>query len=117
MTQQGECKFCHQQRQIIVGKEVSEEEANEIATNECNCDDAKAWQTKRDAVHTAEAWIEAQEFPRNIENFFKLAVNRCTDESFDQVTIKRGIVTYTIKPGTKGVRIQQKETISKAMDF
>ena len=35
MNQMGTCRFCGQQSMIVVGKELSEEEINELATMEC----------------------------------------------------------------------------------
>lgn len=118
MTRIARCKFCNQERTIICGEETTEEEAINIATDECNCEEAMTWQTKKDAVTTAQGWVDAQEdFGPATKEYFKASIDKVVDELVDSVTIKKGTMTYTIKRGTKGVKINQKETINKAMEF
>ncbi len=113
MNQMGTCRFCGQQSMIVVGKELSEEEINELATMECKCLDAREYQCRKDSVTAAEAWIDSHDWNDETVELFKKAAGAVIDKQVDRVTVKKDDFNYTIKINGEGhLTISQKQTIS-----
>lgn len=113
MKQLGTCRFCGQENMIVVGRELSEEEIDELATMECKCQEAREYQSRKDSLNAAEAWIDAHSWDEKTKEVFEKAAEAVVEKVVDRVTVKKDDFNYTIKMNGEGhLTISQKQTIS-----
>ena len=69
----GTCRFCGQQRIIKTVGDITQAKADEIATNECDCTDAKVFQNRQKKIDKASDWARKRfEKTPNIQELFFL---------------------------------------------
>ena len=116
----GTCRFCGQIRLLTVPDSYEEKEFNEIATQECKCDEARAYQEKLEAKElleiskrSAKAMIIElfeEEFPDSTI-ILNGAVEPLSRYQFDKLTIKlNDNITAVLSINGKGeIKIERKE--------
>lgn len=93
----GVCRFCGQQRIIQTVGEITQEKADEIATNECDCPEAKVYQNREGKIKRAREWADNR-FEKNehLISLFYEAFDRVTNYDVDKISIKAGEWTHNV---------------------
>lgn len=100
----GFCKFCNQSRIIEAPDGLSGTDYNEIATQECECDDAIREREKRAKMEAAGMW--AQNIFSKSDDALQLvlcAIRATFDGNVDYATIKIGKHTHKIDRDSDGM--------------
>lgn len=100
-TRKGSCRYCGQQKLIEVPNGYTQEEVDEDVTNECRCDEAKAYRAKKEN----EERLEAQKLSAKGTTFELFhndfpEVEQLLNETI-LLLIKRKVKKLTINTGTK----------------
>lgn len=118
--EKGTCKFCGQTKLVTVPDSYEEADIDEIVTQECKCDEARAYQEKLEAEElletskrTAEAMIIElfqEEFEPSAE-LLREAIEPLSRFMFEKLTIKlNNNVTAVLSINGKGeIKIERKE--------
>lgn len=115
----GTCKYCGQGRLIQTIGEISQEKADEIASQECDCQGAKIEQNKVRKIARADKWAENRfcETPQVLE-IFKQAFRAVTYHEVDQVSIKDNSWNHVIKLDSDGyLNIKSTKKVEEEVDF
>lgn len=95
----GCCKFCGQSRIIDWNPDepISQAEADEIATKECDCQDARVMQNREKKIQRAKEWI-ANRFAGNpiVIQLFNDAVKAVVNNEVECSSTKVGEWSYKI---------------------
>lgn len=93
----GACRFCGQSRLLETIGELTQEEADERATMECTCSDAKVMQNRQRKIDKANEWAEGYfENMPDVIPLFKEAFRAVANHEVDKISIKRGEWTHSI---------------------
>ena len=105
MTQQsGFCKYCNQLRLIEAPEGSSAADLNELATRECDCDEAIRQRERRAKMEAAGAW--AKNVFSNQDGQLQVAlcaIKATFDGAIDYVTLKIGKHTHKIDTDSDGM--------------
>ena len=95
----GCCKFCGQSRIIDWNPDepISQAEADELATKDCDCQDARVMQNREKKIQRAKEWI-ANRFAGNpiVIQLFNEAVKAVVNNEVENVSIKFGEWSHKI---------------------
>lgn len=85
----GTCKFCGQTMTVETVGDISQSQADEIATKRCDCKDAKIYQNRRSKIDKANAWAK-QRFENTPEviSLLQEAFRSVTENDIEKVSIK-----------------------------
>lgn len=83
----GTCQFCGQRRFINTVGEIDQEERDRIATDLCECIDAKTAKRKAERSEKIKDYVE-DEFPVEVAEFVTKGIELVDDQSIEKVTVK-----------------------------
>ncbi len=115
----GFCKYCGQIVMVEAPEELPPEELNELASQQCNCDEAKRQQRRIARMGAAAIWAENY-FSRESGQLQAVccAIKAVFEYAFDNITIKSGKKTYKIDMDKDGmIRIRTKYTDNEIETF
>ena len=115
----GFCRYCNQARIIDAPPGCAPEDMNELATEECDCDDARRAREKKRRMEAAGMWAKNLFSEESGQLQTVLCSIRSTFEGvIDCVTIKIGKETYKIDTDSDGmIRIRSTFRESKEKTF
>lgn len=100
----GFCKYCHQARMVEVPETLPDMDVNDVATEECDCDDARRQRERRARMEAAGLWAKNTFSAQAGQLQVALCAIRSTFEgAVDFVTIKIGKRTHKIDTGPDGM--------------
>lgn len=93
----GTCKYCGQSKILQTVGDISQKEADERASLECDCTEAKKMQNRQSKINKANKWVEGyfENCPELI-SLFKVVFDSVANNDVDKVSIKRGERTHSI---------------------
>lgn len=93
----GTCKYCGNLRIIQTVGDISQAEADEIASKECDCDEAKKMRKRESKIKKANDWADGYfETNPNIVPLFKEAFRSVANHETEKIAIKEGEWTHNI---------------------
>ena len=102
--QTGFCRYCNQARMIEAPDGLSAADLNELASQECDCDEATRQRERRAKMEAAGAWAKNIFSNQNGQLQTVLCAIRSTFEgAIDYVTIKIGKQTHKIDTDSDGM--------------
>lgn len=102
--QTGFCKYCNQARMIDAPDGLSAADLNELASDECDCDEAARQRERRAKMEAAGAWAQNIFSKQDGQLQTVLCAIRSTFEgAIDYVTIKIGKQTHKIDTDSDGM--------------
>lgn len=119
-TKKGACRFCGQNKMIEVPNGYTQEEIDEEVTCECKCDEAKAYQEKKEREERLEAQkLSAQgttfelfhnDFPE-VEQILNKTIPLLVTKKVKKLTVNTGTkVTDTIGISKGTIKVERTET-------
>ncbi len=119
-TKKGVCRFCGQNKMIEVPNGYTQEEIDEEVTCECKCDEAKAYQEKKEREERLEAQkLSAQgttfelfhnDFPE-VEQILNKTIPLLVTKKVKKLTVNTGTkVTATIGISKGTIKVERTET-------
>lgn len=115
----GACKFCGQTRMVKTIGDITQSKADEIATNECNCKDAKVFQNRESKIKKAQEWVRLRfEHQPNIQEVFNVAVKAVANHDIEKTSIKEGDWTHNIFLDSDGyLNVKSSKKVEEEVDF
>lgn len=102
--QTGFCRYCNQARMIDAPEGLSAADLNELASEECDCDEATRQRERRAKMEAAGAWAQNVFSKQDGQLQTVLCAIRSTFEgAIDYVTIKIGKQTHKIDTDSDGM--------------
>lgn len=119
-TKKGACRFCGQNKMIEVPNGYTQKEIDEEVTCECKCDEAKAYQEKKEREERLEAQkLSAQgttfelfhnDFPE-VEQILNKTIPLLVTKKVKKLTVNTGTkVTATIGISKGTIKVERTET-------
>lgn len=119
-TKKGACRFCGQNKMIEVPNGYTQEEIDEEVTCECKCDEAKAYQEKKEREERLEAQkLSAQgttfelfhnDFPE-VEQILNKTIPLLVTKKVKKLIVNTGTkVTATIGISKGTIKVERTET-------
>ena len=105
----GACRYCGQTRAFDVREAVSDAELDEMATEQCDCAEAKLQRERQERLETAKRWAQREfEATEDLLRTVQSAIKAAFEGVADHVTVKVGRNTYKIDTDSDGlIRIKQ----------
>lgn len=93
----GVCRFCHQQRIIKTIGEITQAKADEIATDECDCEGAKNYQNRQRKIEQATEWARNRfnKSPK-LQELFIASFNHVVNHDVKEISVKAGEWTHKV---------------------
>ncbi len=93
----GVCKYCGQRKLIQTVGEITQAQADEIVTSECDCPDAKKMKNRKSKITKANEWAELR-FERTPEviALFQEVFRSVTNNEVEKVSIKANEWTHNV---------------------
>ena len=115
----GTCKHCGQPRIIQTIGDITQEQADEIATSECDCDGAKKERERERMIEQAEEWIDGRfENKPYVKPVFFCAVKSVVSHEIKEASIKEGEWTHKIALNSDGyVVIKSSKNVNEEVSF
>lgn len=115
----GTCKFCGQTRMVKTIGDITQSKADEIATNECSCKDAKVFQNRESKIKKAQEWVRLRfEHQPNIQEVFNVAVEAVANHDIEKTSIKEGDWTHNIFLDSDGyLNVKSSKKVEEEVDF
>ena len=113
------CKHCGQTRLIQTVGEISQARADEIASEQCDCQGAKVEQNRQRKIKKANEWAE-QRFENTPEviSLFKEVFRSVTNNEVEKVSIKDNSWTHVIQLDSDGyLNIKSSKKVEEEVDF
>lgn len=113
----GFCKFCDQGRLVAVpdNKEFTQDELNQIATDECECLKAKEERERAEMLERAEYYIDnlVPDSEEHVKPLLMGVLPQLLDRKLKKMSLNiDGRITYAIYRGKEdSVNVQRQETI------
>lgn len=119
-TKKGACRFCGRNKMIEVPSGYTQDEIDEEVTLECKCDEAKAYQEKKEREERLEAQklsakgttfeLFHNDFPE-VEQILNNAIPLLVTKKLKKMTINTGTkVTATIGISKGTIKVERTET-------
>lgn len=115
----GICNFCKQIVMVEAPEDYSAAEVNDLATEQCQCAEAKKMRQRKERMKKASEWVK-ERFSENDGQMqlFVLAIMTVFENKFDKITIKVGKETYKIDKDKNGMlRIQHEYKDQRREEF
>lgn len=116
----GTCKHCGQSRIIQTIGEITQARADEMASEQCDCQGAKVEQNRQRKIKKANEWAE-QRFENTPEtiSLFKEEIRSVTNREVEKVTIKDNHSwTHVIQLDSDGyLNIKSSKKVEEEVDF
>lgn len=115
----GICKYCRNLVIVDAPEDYSDQEVNDLATEKCDCSEAKKERSRKARMKKAAEWAKDR-FSQNDGQMQTVicAIMAVFDGGFDKVTIKAGKETYKIdKDKNWMMRIQHEYKDQRREEF
>lgn len=116
----GTCKYCGQSRIIQTVGEITQAKADEIASEQCDCQGAKVEQNRQRKIKKANEWAE-QRFENTPEviSLFKESIRSITNREVEKVSIKDNHSwTHVVQLDSDGyLNIKSSKKVEEEVDF
>lgn len=115
----GTCKYCGQSRIIQTIGEITQARADEIASEQCDCEGAKVEQNRERKIKRADEWAENRFINTpEVITLFKQAFRSVANHEVEQITIKDDSWTHVIKIDSDGyLNIKSSKKVEEEVDF
>lgn len=97
----GMCKFCFQQVLIDTDKELTEEERNELATEQCTCKEAINERNRKLALKAVQEWIEHRFKESVLQEAMRATVQAIEEKQLNKASMKIGKYKFEIQKNTE----------------
>lgn len=113
------CRFCGQTRLVQTVGDVSQDKLDEVATDQCDCSDAKVYHNRQQKIRRASEWADGYfENRPSIITLVKTAFQGVTNHDCEQVQIKDGEWTHTIYLDSDGyLTVKSGKKITEEQSF
>lgn len=116
----GTCKYCGQSRIVQTVGEITQAKADEIASEQCDCQGAKVEQNRQRKIKKANEWAQ-QRFENTPEviSLFKEAIRSITNNEVEKVSIKdTHSWTHVVQLDSDGyLNIKSSKKVEEEVDF
>ncbi len=115
----GTCKYCGQTRLIQTIGEISQDKADEIASQECDCTGSKVEQNRLSKINKANEWAE-QRFENNPEvlDLFREVFRSVTNNEVEKVSLKVDSWTHNVFLDSDGyLNVKSSKKVEEEVDF
>lgn len=115
----GKCRFCGQLRIIETVGEITQEKADEMATDQCDCKEAKVYHNRQQKIKKANEWAHNRfEKQPNIIALFENCFEKVTNHDIKGVSIKEGEWTHSITLDSDGfLTVKSGEKVNEEVNF
>lgn len=116
----GTCKYCGQTRLVQTVGDITQAKADEIASEQCDCQGAKVEQNRQRKIKKANEWAE-QRFENTPEviSLFKESIRSITNREVEKVSIKDNHSwTHVVQLDSDGyLNIKSSKKVEEEVDF
>lgn len=120
MTTTGTCKYCRQIRTIDhISKEITQPEKDEIATQECNCEEAREARTREERIDRAKTAIRqiVERKDEKAAEIFRAGLEAMADGRILSIQIKAtGGMKYSTTLKGEKIAVKSVETSEEESD-
>lgn len=115
----GTCRFCGQTMTVETVGEISQSQADEIATSRCSCKEAKIYQNRESKIRKAKEWASNRfEKTPNVISLFEEAFERITNHDIEKIAIKESDWTHNIFLDNEGyLNVKSSKKVEEEVDF
>lgn len=116
---QGTCRFCGQTKMIKTVGDITQSQADEMATEGCDCKEAKVWQNRQSKINKAKEWARLRfEHTPNILSIFFEAFELVTNHDIEKVSIREEDWTHNIFLDSDGfLNVKSSKKVEEEVDF
>lgn len=116
---QGTCRFCGQTKMIKTVGDITQSQADEMATEGCDCKEAKVWQNRQSKINKAKEWAKLRfEKTPNILSIFFEAFELVTNHDIEKVSIREEDWTHNIFLDSDGfLNVKSSKKVEEEVDF
>lgn len=116
---QGTCRFCGQTKMIRTVGDITQSQADEMATEGCDCKEAKVWQNRQSKINKAKEWAKLRfEKTPNILSIFFEAFELVTNHDIEKVSIREEDWTHNIFLDSDGfLNVKSSKKVEEEVDF
>lgn len=116
---QGTCRFCGQTKMIRTVGDITQSQADEMATEGCDCKEAKVWQNRQSKINKAKEWARLRfEHTPNILSIFFEAFELVTNHDIEKVSIREEDWTHNIFLDSDGfLNVKSSKKVEEEVDF
>lgn len=116
---QGTCRFCGQTKLLKTVGDITQSQADEMATEGCDCSDAKVWQNRQSKISKAKEWARLRfERTPNILSIFFEAFELVTNHDIEKVSIREEDWTHNIFLDSDGfLNVKSSKKVEEEVDF
>ena len=116
---QGTCRFCGQTKMIKTVGDITQSQADEMATEGCDCKEAKVWQNRQSKINKAKEWARLRfEHTPNILSIFFEAFELVTNHDIEKVSIREEDWTHNIFLDSDGfLNVKSSKKVEEVVDF
>lgn len=116
---QGTCRFCGQTKLLKTVGDITQSQADEMATEGCDCVDAKIWQNRQSKINKAKEWARLRfEHTPNILSIFFEAFELVTNHDIEKCSIREEDWTHNIFLDSDGfLNVKSSKKVEEEVDF
>lgn len=93
----GVCRHCGQSRLIQTVGEITQDKADEMASSQCDCPEAKKLRNRQSKIHKANEWAELRfERAPEVIALFQEVFRSVTNNEVEKVSIKANEWTHNV---------------------
>lgn len=113
------CRFCGQTKLLKTVGDITQSQADEMATEGCDCVDAKIWQHRQSKIKKAREWAKYRfEKTPNILSIFFEAFELITNNDIEKVSIREEEWTHNIFLDSDGfLTVKSSKKVEEEVDF
>ena len=116
---QGTCRFFGQTKMSKNVGDITQSQADEMATEGCDCKEAKVWQNRQSKINKAKEWARLRfEHTPNILSIFFEAFELVTNHDIEKVSIREEDWTHNIFLDSDGfLNVKSSKKVEEEVDF
>lgn len=115
----GVCRFCGQTMTVETVGDITQSQADEMATNQCTCKEAKVWQNRESKIRKAKEWaVNRFERTPNLISLFEESFERVTNHDVEKISIKENDWTHSIfLDSDRFLNVKSSKKVEEEVDF
>lgn len=115
----GTCRFCGQTMAVETAGDITQSQADEIATSRCSCKEAKVYQNRESKINRAKDWaVNRFEKQPELISLFEESFERVTNHDVEKVSIKENEWTHNIFLDSEGfLNVKSSKKVEEEVDF
>ena len=103
LARKGECKYCHSMRIVNSEEEMTQQDLDRIASEECDCEGANLARKKEESMTRAFEWVENIFKPKpEALSVMHAAIIAVSEAVIKRMSMKIGKNTYTVTMNNDG---------------